>query len=152
MRSLLLWPLAVASVLAAPVNEDRAAGPSVTVNNGTIVGSTLLGVDSFKGIPFALPPTGTRRLKPPQSYNTIYPGGTLVATGVPTACPQFQASVNESNLPDSVVGLLLDSPIAQAATVQGEDCLTLNVQRPSGTTAGANLPVIFWIYGGGMKT
>lgn len=151
MRSLIVWPLAIASVLAAPVNENRAAGPSVTVNNGTIVGSTLLGVDSFKGIPFALPPTGTLRLKPPQSYNTKYPAGTLVATGVPTACPQFELSTNTSVLPEDVLGLLADSPIAQAVTISGEDCLTLNVQRPSGTTAGSKLPVIFWIYGGGFE-
>ena len=150
MRSFLLWPLAVASVLAAPVNENRAVGPSVTVNNGTIVGSTLLGVDSFKGIPFAQPPTGTLRLKPPQSYNTKYPSGTLVATGIPTACPQFELSTNTSAVPEDVLGLLLDTPLLQTVTVQGEDCLTLNVQRPSGTTANSKLPVIFWIYGGGM--
>lgn len=148
MRFLFLLPLAVASALAVPI-QDRATGPSVVVKNGTIVGSTLLGVDSFKGIPFALPPIGSLRLKPPQSYNTAYPSGTLVATGTPTACPQFLLADNLSDVPEDAAALLVDTPFVQTATVSGEDCLTLNVQRPSGTTSSSNLPVVFWIFGGG---
>jgi carboxylesterase type B len=39
------------------------------------------------------------------------------------------------NLPDS-------------GTPRSEDCLTVNVFRPSGTLAGEKLPVIAWIHGG----
>lgn len=146
----LLGLLAVASSLidAAPLDE-RAAVPTVTVSNGTILGTSVLGVDSFKGIPFALPPTGSLRLKPPQSYNQKYPGGIFTSVAIPTACPQFQLQADTSNVPESALALLADSPLAQAITVSGEDCLTLNVQRPTGTTASSKLPVIFWIYGGG---
>jgi len=149
MRSLIACCLTIASAFAAPVHEARALGPSVQVKNGTVIGSSLLGVDSFKGIPFALSPIGTLRLKPPQSYNTQYPGGSLTATGIPRSCPQQLTSVNTTGLPPDTLDLLLGNPIVQAVTNAGEDCLTLNVQRPSGTTASSKLPVIFWIYGGG---
>lgn len=149
MRSLIAWSLTIASALAAPVNEARALGPSVQVKNGTVVGSSLLGVDTFNGIPFALPPTGNLRLKPPQSYNQQYPGGIFTATGVPRACPQQGTYVNTTGLPAATKNLLLANPLVQTVTDSGEDCLTLNVQRPTGTTSSSKLPVIFWIYGGG---
>ena len=164
MRNLLIFPLVlVCSLILFSLNrvsavaitpEDKrqiTLGPVVTVKNGTIVGSTVGTVDSFKGIPFALPPTGTLRLKPPQSYNTKYPSGTLVATGIPTACPQFYGMTNMSEIPPAALGVLLDTPFAQIATVSGEDCLTLNVQRPVGTTSSSKLPVVFWIFGGGKS-
>lgn len=34
---------------------------------------------------------------------------------------------------------------------EGEDCLTLNVQRPAGIDSSANLPVVAWIFGGGFE-
>ena len=145
MLSSSLFLFFVPLALARPL-EQRAAAPSVTITNGTVVGSTTTGIDSFKGIPFAEPPVGQLRLKPPQSITSNF--GTITATGVPTACPQFYSQVNTSNLPAAVVAKLLDSPIAQAATVSGENCLTLNVQRPSTATSSSKLPVIFWIFGG----
>lgn len=33
-----------------------------------------------------------------------------------------------------------------------EDCLTLNVVKPSGVSEGANLPVAVWIHGRGLRT
>ena len=33
-----------------------------------------------------------------------------------------------------------------------EDCLTLNVFRPSGVGVSAYLPVLVWIYGGGFMS
>lgn len=74
----------VASTLAVPIDEKRAAGPSVTIKQGTVVGSSVVGVDSFRGIPFAQPPVGSLRLKPPQPFTGTF--GTLAATGIPTAC------------------------------------------------------------------
>ena len=32
-----------------------------------------------------------------------------------------------------------------------EDCLTLNVFRPSGVSTSAALPVMVWVYGGGFE-
>lgn len=139
---------AVTAALAAPLNE-RASAPSVTIQHGTVTGSTLGGVDSFKGIPFAQPPVGDLRLKPPQPITSSF--GTFSATGTPKACPQFFAQVNTTDIPSDVVGTLLNTPFVQAVTDTSEDCLTLNVQRPAGTTSSSKLPVVFWIFGGGFE-
>jgi len=139
---------AAAATVALPA-EERAAEPSVTIQNGTVIGSTSSGVDSFKGIPFAQPPVGNLRLRAPQSINKSF--GTLTATAQPRACPQFQTQVNTSNIPQDALGLLSDTPLLQTINNAGEDCLTLNVQRPSTATASSKLPVVFWIFGGGFE-
>jgi carboxylesterase type B len=140
--------LLAATVSALPL-EERTLFPSVTINDGTIKGSSLLGVDSFNGIPFAQPPVGELRLKPPQALNTSY--GAISATGIPAACPQFYAQVKSDQLLSNVLGTLLNTPLLQRVTSQDEDCLTVNVQRPSGVNSKAKLPVLFWIFGGGFE-
>lgn len=60
-------------------------------------------------------------------------------------------SVDSSNFPTNVLGTILNTPLFQAATNAGEDCLTINVQRPAGTTSSSKLPVLFWIFGGGFE-
>lgn len=146
----LLSLISAAAVLAVAVPiEERAAAPSVSIKNGTIIGSTSSGVDSFKGIPFAEPPTGTLRLKPPQTISSTY--GTITATAVAPACPQFYSQANTTDIPAGALGDLLDTPLLQKAQDESEDCLFINVQRPSGTTSNAKLPVLFWIFGGGFE-
>lgn len=125
------------------------AAPSVVLDYATVVGSSLLGIDSWKGIPYAQPPVGNLRLKPPQSITSSL--GTVMATGIPRACPQFYTSTNTTSLPEDVITDLLDSSVLQTATDAGEDCLTVNVQRPSSATASSSLPVVFWIFGGGFE-
>ena len=140
----------VATAWAAPAIQQRALlAPLVSIKNGTVVGSSNGLIDTFNGIPFAEPPTGTLRLKPPHSITSTY--GTITATGTPTACPQFSSTDNLQDLPDGVLGQILDLPIVQTASMAGEDCLTLNIQRPAGTTSSSKLPVLFWIYGGGFE-
>jgi para-nitrobenzyl esterase len=80
---------------------------------------------SWKGIPFAEPPVGPLRFKPPQpplSFEDV-----LEASDYGEVCPQFGFTSGE------VTG--------------GEDCLTLNIWRPQ--TAEEKLPVYVWIHGGG---
>lgn len=101
-------------------------------------------------IPFAQPPVGSLRLKPPQPLTE--PLGEINATANGKACPQFVFSdtINDA-IPTAEIGLLLDTPLFQTALDAGEDCLVINVQRPAGTTATSNLPVLFWIFGGGFE-
>jgi triacylglycerol lipase len=143
----LLW---TSSVVAAPAHVKRAA-PTATIASpaATIVGKTSLGVDVFNAIPFAKPPTGSLRLKPPQPLTD--PLGTVDATAFPKACPQFFFSTNDEDWPISILGDLTNHPLFQTITNAGEDCLTLDIRRPAGTTADDKLPVLVWIFGGAFE-
>ncbi|KAI2632275.1 sterol esterase [Hypoxylon sp. NC1633] len=139
----------VVAALPAPTQTlEKRATASVITPQGTIVGSSLNGVENFGGIPFALPPVGGLRLKPPQKLNSSL--GTFDATGIGPSCPQMFFST-EGELLTSVLGDLIDTPLFQTVTGQTEDCLTMRVQRPAGIAADAKLPVLFWIFGGGFE-
>jgi para-nitrobenzyl esterase len=95
---------------------------------------------SWKGIPFAQPPVGALRWKapaPPQAWS-----GTRAATAFGNACLQngrIYGPGSNNTYDDSIAATL-------ATPVGSEDCLTLNIWRPANDTA--NLPVIFFVYGG----
>lgn len=141
-----LLPLA----LAAPA-LDKRAGPTVVAPapQATVIGKSFLKVESFNAIPYAQPPVGQLRLRPPKPLTSSL--GTVDGTGSARACPQFFFSVDPTNFPANVLGTILNTPIFQAVTNSGEDCLTINVQRPAGTKASDKLPVLFWIFGGGFE-
>ncbi|RMZ87720.1 hypothetical protein DV736_g5057, partial [Chaetothyriales sp. CBS 134916] len=139
----------VLTAQAFTIPLEKRGGPTITIANGTVIGSTTSSVDSFKGIPFAQPPVGSFRLKPPQPLIDSF--GTINAIGVPRACPQLYIGLDTSNLATSAVAALLNTPLVQTVTDAGEDCLTLNVQRPAGTTSSSSLPVVVWIFGGGFE-
>ena len=153
MKSSILFLLSASGLAwAAPAStrtpEDRAAKASVILPQGTIVGSSAFEVDSFGGIPFAEPPVGPLRLKPPQKLNSSQ--GVFHALGPGPSCPQLILST-EGGILKSLPGEVLDTPLFQTVSAQTEDCLTLRVQRPAGTAPDAGLPVLFWIYGGGFE-
>lgn len=115
-------------------------------------------LESFRGIPYAQPPVGNLRLRVPQPLDPNRNLGNIDATILfPNACPQ-QITDNRFDIPDfpgrvgQVVETVFNSPLVDNNRVGGnEDCLTLNVQRPGETQAGANLPVLIWFYGGGFE-
>jgi carboxylesterase type B len=147
MIALALFPLA----LAAPAQIQKRAAPTVIAPSpqATVAGKSLLGVETFNGIPYAQPPVGQLRLKPPQALTSAI--GKVDGTASPRGCPQFFFSVADNNIPLNVLGTLLNTPLFQTVANTGEDCLTINVQRPAGTKADAKLPVLFWIFGGGFE-
>jgi carboxylesterase type B len=136
---------------AAAPHEKRAAAPTVTIASpeATIIGVSGT-VEQFLGIPFAQAPTGSLRLKPPQAITA--PLGTFSATANGQSCPQlyFSDTINDA-IPTAELGLLLDTPLFQTVQNSGEDCLNINVLRPTGTTSESKLPVLFWIFGGGFE-
>lgn len=139
--------LPAAANKAAPL-EDRGVGVSVTYPEGTVNGVSLLNIDSFRGIPFAEPPVGNLRLKPPQRTSNV---GTVDGAGIGPSCPQMYLSSGSGNEIFQLVGDFLNIPLFQTVTGAQEDCLTLNVQRPAGTNATSKLPVLYWIFGGGFE-
>lgn len=78
--------------------------------------------------------------------------GTIKATKNGNACPQFFLSDAMSDNPAAaVIAEFLHSPLIQKILKQSEDCLYLNVQRPTGVAADTKLPVLFWIFDGGFE-
>jgi para-nitrobenzyl esterase len=129
-RCAALW-LAVAcsmAVLAAckPVPSRTPVKPfdptHVEIESGLIQGLASGDVVSFRGVPYAAPPVGPLRWRPPQPAKPWT--GVLNADRFGPACMQVDA------IP------------------QSEDCLTLNIWRPA--AASAPLPVMVWIYGGAL--
>ena len=103
--------------------------PTVSIKNGTYYGthSSKFDQDFFLGMPFAQPPVGEFRFKNPVPLNTSWTG-TRNATEYGYWC---YGQFNDPGYNPS------------------EDCLTINVVRPSGYE-GQQLPVAAWIYGGGF--
>ena len=137
---LLLCSLAA---LAAAMGVGTAASSQtpprsavVRVESGELQGVVDDGVVSFKGIPFAAPPVGDLRWRPPQPAAPW--------TGVRQAA-EFGADCMQGRF-----GPPPAAPGAPAARVPSEDCLFLNVWRPASAAPGAKLPVMVWIYGGGF--
>ena len=152
MHSLhLLHYLLLPLVICAPLHQHTkdSQGISVTIEHGTVLGDTLLGVDSFRGIPYAQPPIGDLRLRPPRPLNSSF--GILQSPLIPAACPQFWSQLDSGSLPEDIAGMLTNSPLFEQLTFQSENCLTLNVQRPAGIDALAKLPVVAWIFGGAFS-
>ena len=108
----------------------------VKIDSGELEGVVADGVASFKGIPFAAPPVGELRWRPPQPVATW--------TSVRQAS-EFGADCMQGRFgppPAAAAG-------APAPRMPSEDCLYLNVWRPADRGA-RNLPVMVWIYGGGF--
>jgi para-nitrobenzyl esterase len=123
----------VAAMGVATAAVSQAPGPIVRIDSGQVQGVVDDGVVSFKGIPFATPPVGELRWRPPQPVTKW--------TDVRQAS-KFGA--------DCMQGRFGPPPVAgQGAPAPSEDCLYLNVWRPADQGA-RNLPVMVWIYGGGF--
>ena len=100
---------------------------------GTLRGAAVADIHVFKGIPYALPPTGPLRWKPPLPAPSWK--GTREATEFGSACVQPKPQ------PGSIYSWDL-RPMS-------EDCLSLNIWAPAGARKA---PVFFWIHGGALSS
>lgn len=120
-------------------SEVESSRPSVTIAQGTVVGVVLTeklprAIEAFRGIPYALPPTGDRRFRAPvkvepstqtidaSQFGPVAPGKQLFPGG-----PTFEYS---------------------------EDCLTANVFRLPASTKDNEpklLPVAIYVHGGAFN-
>jgi carboxylesterase type B len=109
------------------------ARPSVTLPQGKVVGIRLeykfpQPVDAFLGIPYARPPVGDLRFRPAERF------------------PNSTEIIDASNYGPAAPGkaLLPGGP----ALRQSEDCLSVNIFRPSKSNLAEKLPVAIYVHGG----
>jgi para-nitrobenzyl esterase len=128
-RALMFAALAATSTIAVTgllAQSSSSGDPLVTVESGALRGTVRDGVASYLGVPYAAPPVGNLRWREPQAASKWQ--GVRAADKFGSDCVQHRQ---------------YDQP-------QSEDCLFLNVWTPAGA-AGRRLPVMFWIYGGGLS-
>src|SRR5688572_8997311 len=103
----------------------------VKTRHGQVRGSVADGVNTFKGVPYAAPPFGANRLRPPRPVEPWRGVREALAYGPKSPQPPY---------PPQIAMMLPE------LTGSGEDCLSLNVWSADlGSAAGQ--PVMVWIPG-----
>ncbi len=113
-----------------PAVSSTPDEPVIQTASGMVRGVQEGDVDVFRGIPYAAPPVGELRWRPPQPVNPWE--GVRDASEFGATC----AAAGWGAAPGS---------IQQGSS---EDCLFLNIWRPAGAAKNAKLPVMVWIHGG----
>ncbi|CAL9593405.1 carboxylesterase/lipase family protein [Streptomyces sp. enrichment culture] len=108
--------------------------PVVATPHGAVRGRYEAGVAVFRGIPYAAPPFGARRFRPPEppeAWDGVRDAG---AFGPTAPKPPYSDAFAQ----------YLSDPV-----IPGDDCLNLNVWTPE-PGRGARLPVLVWFHGGAL--
>ncbi|OBZ75691.1 Lipase 1 [Grifola frondosa] len=137
-------------VLAVPAGPSTN-GPTVSLDDGTFLGTTVGNTTKFLGIPYAQAPTGDLRFNLPMAVEPYTGSNNVMAFG--PSCPQqfdVTAKIPERASDYPMLNQVVDA-MFQVSGLASEDCLNLNVWIPSDAEPGANLPVVAWIYGGGFE-
>ncbi|MDQ1078940.1 carboxylesterase/lipase family protein [Pseudoroseomonas cervicalis] len=113
---------------ARPIQVETEAGP--------VQGVAAPEGQAFLNIPFAAPPTGPRRWLPP-------------APPEPWSAPRDATRLGPGCL-QNFSPAYLQGQTATWMQAGEEDCLNLNVYAPATARPGERLPVMVWLYGGGL--
>lgn len=130
MQQLTTLALAFAWLFSCTSTRGSELNDRVTLTTGVVEGLKRAdGLRVFKGIPFATPPVGDLRWKPPQP---------LAAWAGVKQAKAFGPSPMQHSLAAGLLGV--PAPFS-------EDCLYLNIWSPA-KTDDERLPVMVWIHGG----
>jgi para-nitrobenzyl esterase len=118
------------AVTATAAHGSASAAPVISTADGAVRGTTAGTVQEFLGIPYAAPPVGPLRWRPPQAAAPW--SGVRDATTFGPNCAQ------PGGLPFGIAS-------------SSENCLYLNVYAPAGAQHRTGTrPVLVWIHGGGL--
>jgi para-nitrobenzyl esterase len=120
------------ALIAAILPVAALADALVETPAGKLRGEAIGALNVFKGIPYALPPVGGLRWRPPVAMSPW--------TGVRDAA-QFSAACMQPKPQPSIY--------ADELAAVSEDCLSLNVWAKQGAR---NEPVLVWIHGGALTS
>lgn len=113
-------------------NTNVTNTPKVQIISGVLQGTGDGIVEAFKGIPYAASPIGALRWRPPQpvkAWQGIRDASKFCADCAQASWPRSKDKIRENT---------------------SEDCLFINLWRPTVIKKGKKLPVMVWIYGGGF--
>lgn len=140
------------AALLSSVTQSRPTGVS---QNGLLVQTDAFavqgvlwpnttGVSFWGAIPYAEPPIGGLRFRPPVTKRPS--DKTVDGSWFGPSCIQY------SNGQKTVYSEYLQGFLLTPGQEQSEDCLTLNVWAPTKKQAAEKLPVMIWIHGGGFTS
>jgi para-nitrobenzyl esterase len=132
MKRLVFVLAALAAACSGTPQASAPADPTIShIDSGDLKGVQTGDVIAFKGVPYAAPPVGDLRWRPPQAAKPWM--------GVRDASQHGAICMQKMPNPDNGIGQYPAS----------EDCLTLGVWTTK-LDRNAKLPVMVWIHGGGF--
>lgn len=125
----LVAAIAASCAPAATPSVSGALENPIQIDSGLVSGTVTDGLSIYKGIPFATPPVGNLRWKPPQPAAPWQ--------GV-RQCTEFGPVPHQW------------AALGPPPKDSNEDCLYLNIWTPAEKRSD-RLPVMVWLYGGGFR-